>query len=56
MQTAHRRLSVHSSRHHPLRTALLVVALIAVAAMYLGGVAGIETGFNLDWITDSLFG
>ena len=56
MQTAHRRLAIHSSSRHPLRVALIMVAVIVIAAAYFSGVAGIETGFDLDWITDSIFG
>jgi hypothetical protein len=56
MQTAHRRLAVHSSSRHPLRVAVIVIAVIAIAAAYFGGAEGIEPGFGLDWITDSIFG
>jgi hypothetical protein len=56
MQTAQRRLSVHSSKGHPLRTFLLVVVLVAVAVAYFGGVEGIETDINPSALIDAVFG
>jgi hypothetical protein len=56
MQSAHQRPGVRSSTRHPLRTAVIVGVLVALAAVYFGGSQGIETGFDLSWITERIFG
>ena len=56
MQTAPRRLAVRSSKRHPLRLILIVVAVITIAAAYVNSPQGIDGGIDLSWITDAIFG
>jgi hypothetical protein len=56
MQTAHRRLTTQTSPRHTLRNIVIVIAMIAVAAAYFGGVEGTAPAIDPASIIDSIFG
>jgi hypothetical protein len=39
-----------------LRNVVILLAVFAIAVAYFGGADGIQPGFDLDWIGNSIFG